>query len=252
MSDLDESLARMRKKLEGDGPIEKQMMLVKLEDLYKNRPADEDSLKAGTPAREWVSEVGAIVSRYKGISRARFDAKIMTLGSIYSAGISDFIGIAGDAIEAMRLDLELEGRSDVGTVYAPGEVYRFFADVKEIIGGTQNQLLAVDAYLTGKAFDNFFGAVRDMTLRILTNAHCDDIKNYAERHTQQYGTKIEVRASKEIHDRLFIRDGGDSWAIGGSLNQTGKQATYLLPLTPGIAQTARDLYDEIWNRATPK
>ena len=67
--------------------------------------------------------------------------------------INEIKGQITDAIEALKLDLELEGRGEIGNVYAAGEVYELFPDLKKIIGGASEEILLVDPYFNGEAFE---------------------------------------------------------------------------------------------------
>ena len=76
------------------------------------------------------------------------------------------------------------------------------------------------------------------------------MQTYAEKHFQQYGTNIEIRKSKELHDTLVIVDNSDYWVVGGSIKDAAaKSPTYLLPLQPQLAQAKRDIYSGVWDRA---
>ena len=46
-------------------------------------------------------------------------------------------------------------------------------------------------------------------MRLLVGKTAAEVQTYADRHTQQFGTSIEVRKSKELHDRLIVQDNGD-------------------------------------------
>jgi hypothetical protein len=78
----------------------------------------------------------------------------------------------------------------------------------------------------------------------LVTADTDNI-----RHLQQYGTPIAVCRSRKLHDRLIVQDSGDVRIIGRSQTMKDNKARYLLPLTPGVAETSRDPYSDIWNQS---
>jgi hypothetical protein len=69
------------------------------------------------------------------------------------------------------------------------------------------------------------------------------------RHLQQYGTSIAVCRSRKLHARLIVQDSSDVWVMGGPLTMKDNKARYLLPLTPGVAETFRDPYSDIWNQS---
>ena len=62
---MNEKIQRLLKKLEGDGPIEKHIILLKLTEALSNAPdfGKTPVLKVGTPQRQWISEVAALLSR---------------------------------------------------------------------------------------------------------------------------------------------------------------------------------------------
>ena len=158
-----------------------------------------------------------------------------------------------DAIEILRLDLELEGRSDIGNVYDAGEVYKLFSDLKKIIGAASEEILLVDPYFNGEAFDDYLSTIGlGKKIKILAERYADDVRAYAGKHVQQYGTNIEIRRSKELHDRLVMVDNLDCWIVGASIKDAAaKSSTYLMPLRPDLAQRKRAIYSGVWDRAEP-
>jgi len=62
---MTDQLEMMMKKLEGDGPIEKHIILLKLTEALENAPdfGNNPLLDPVTPQRQWLSAVGALLSR---------------------------------------------------------------------------------------------------------------------------------------------------------------------------------------------
>ena len=173
------------------------------------------------------------------------------LGRNPTWAINEIKGQIADAIETLKLDLELEGRSDIGNVYDPGEVYKFFKDLKDVIESASEEILPVDPYFNGKAFDDHLSTIGPgKPIKILAEQYADDVRAYAAKHVQQHGTNIKIRRSKELHDRLVIVDNSDCWVVGGSIKDAAaKSPTYLLPIQPQIAQAKRDIYSGVWDGA---
>lgn len=63
-----------------------------------------------------------------------------------------------------------------------------------------------------------------------------------EKHKAQFQTNIELRRSKELHDRLIFVDQDVAWIMGGSIKDAGKKATYLIPVATPIAVVKREIY----------
>jgi hypothetical protein len=249
---MTDQLERMIKKLEGDGPIEKHILLLKLTEALENPPdfGGNPVLDVGTPQRQWLSEVGALLSRLDVVKKLHFERSFRRLMWNWVPTITQIKGQVLDAIEEIKLELELDDRSDVGSAYAPGDVYRFFADLKEVINSAENDVMIVDPYFNGKAFDAYLSTVNPkLRVRILADRYSKDISAYADKHKTQYGTAIQLRRSRELHDRIIFIDEEIAWIMGGSIKDAGKKTTYLIPLQTQLSVAKKQIYSKIWNRA---
>ena len=222
-------------------PIQKQVILLKLVHLLENAP-DFDATVAidgVSPQRQWLSRASALLNRLAPLgSDVKLERAMNRLGNSPKWAINNIKGQISDAIEALRLDLELEGRGEIGSVYAAGEIYKLFSELKKIIRESSEEILLVDPYFNGEAFDDYLSSIGPgNSIKILAERYVDDVRTYAEKYFQQYGTNIEIRKSKELHDRLVIVDNSDCWVIGGSIKDAAaKSPTYLLPLSPDLAK----------------
>lgn len=230
---------------------QKHIMLLKLVDAYENVPDFGDGpVKAMSPQREWLSRMGAIFKTLGVEHSVKHNTNMSILAQYKDYALNNIVSQIGDVIEEIRLDLELDGKSEIGSVYEPGDVYRFFADLKSIISNVQKEVVIVDPYFNGEAFDAYLATTPSgISINILSERYTDDLKHYTEKHVQQFGTDIELRKTKEIHDRLLIIDQTDCWIIGNSIKDAARKATYLIPLSPSISASKIDIYAQIWGRA---
>lgn len=245
-------LQRMMKKLEGDGPVEKHILLLKLNEALGQSPnfGEKPIFEVNTPQRRWLASVGALLSRLGIEHQVSFKVSFGTLAQYWVPAINQIQGQVLDAIEKLKLELELDGRSEFGSAYAPGDVYRFFADLKNIVNSAKKGLIIIDPYFDGSAFDAYLSAVPpSISVRVLTDRYAVDVATYVSKHRQQYSSSLELRSSKELHDRLVIVDDDSAWIMGGSIKDAGKKATYLIPLASQIAAAKKSIYIDIWNRA---
>ncbi|MFT5396806.1 MAG: hypothetical protein ACI85N_002013 [Gammaproteobacteria bacterium] len=145
---MTDQLQKMMNKLEGDGPIEKQILLLKLTEALENAPefGDKAILDASSPQRQWLSQVGAILSRLSIEKKVHFKSSFTTLVRYWQPAIVQIQGQVLDAIEEIKLELKLDDRSDIGNAYAPSDVYRFFSDLKEVINSAEKEITIVDPY----------------------------------------------------------------------------------------------------------
>nr|BAF45166.1 hypothetical protein [uncultured bacterium] len=251
MSDhLKRALEKQSRELAGASPVEQHIILLKLSELMGNAPDLSTKPIAGTsPQRQWIAEVGALINKVSASKKISFESSKSMLGQYWNYAIEQIQGLALDAIEELKLELELSGRSDVGSAYAPGEIYKFFTDLKSIVNGAQSEIFLIDPYFAGEAFNNYLADVgSNIKVRIFANKHSQEVKIYIEKHQAQYNSNIDIKKSKRLHDRLIIIDRTDCWITGGSVNHADdKSPAYLIPVGTEIAKDKLDIYDEIWD-----
>ena len=229
----------------------KHIILRRLEDLRENAPNPlfDVSILGYSPLRQWLARVGAVIKVYDPI---RLSTAFDTAISFQSKDSQELhqvaLGYLLRAIEEIKTELELEGRSEVGNAYGPGEVYRYFADLKRIVGGATKELLIVDPYFNGEAFDSYLAEVSNkVSIRLFLEHKIKELSNWAGKHCKQFGTQIELRSSKQLHDRVLFVDCDDCWISGGSIKDGGKKPTYLIPLAPRVAEKKLRIYEELWS-----
>ena len=242
---------RLARQVDGPSAVEKHILLLRLTELVENAPVITPPL---TPEqRQWLSRIGAVFSQLKdGMWRIKFDSSMSFIGSHTEFSTNQMVGYAYDVIEILRLELELDGRSEIGTVYESGNVYRYFADVKEIIAGATTEIFLIDPYFDGEIFDDYFGAVSpDTRVLLLVDQYAPNLKGYIERHIATYGSQIELRRNKnDLHDRMLFVDAKNCWFTGCSFKDAGKRASYLIPFDSDLTAKKYAIYREIWDRSS--
>lgn len=105
--------------------MQKHIILLKLTKLLEVVPRFENRpIEPASPERKWLSEVGALLNK---LDRAHYGSLVSTRLSFLKISpkqnADDIVGCAFDAVEAIKLDLELDGRSEIGTAYESGDIY---------------------------------------------------------------------------------------------------------------------------------
>ncbi|AML52745.1 hypothetical protein [Falsihalocynthiibacter arcticus] len=243
---------RQMKKLAGDGPAERQILLLKLQYEFENSPNFGNRYvgDASSPAQLWIARIGALLSRVSLEHKIQFRTQVGTSVQFWVISMDGLRRALSAAIEEIKLELELDGRDDIGQVYAAGKEYDFFTDLRGIFASAENELFLVDAYFDGASFEAYFSAVsRDLSIRILCGSYARDIAAYIDKFSLQTGAKIEIRKTKLVHDRVVFLDGSDCWLVGASIKDAGKKPTYLIPLAPQISPQKLSIYEGVWSSA---
>jgi hypothetical protein len=253
MSDhLKRALEKQSRGLAGPSQVEQHIILLKLSELMETIPDFSTKPSMGvSPQRQWVAEIGALISRISIERKLNFGSAKALLSQYWTHAAGQIQGLALDVIEELKLDLELSGRADFGSAYAPGEVYKFFSDLKSIVNGAQSEIFLIDPYFDGEAFNNYLADVcSGIKVRIFASKHAQEVKVYIDKHQDQFDSNIEIKKSKKLHDRLIIIDRTDCWITGGSVNHAGnKSPAYLIPVGTEIANDKLEIYNDIWNNA---
>jgi hypothetical protein len=156
-----------------------------------------------------------------------------------------------DAFSAMlksnlaELELMLP-ESEIAGAYEPGDEYRFYRDLKTIVGFAARELLVIDNYLDTQLFDVYMESVNpSVAVRVLTNQISEALRLVAEKCAKR--GKFELRSSTDAHDRVIFAD-DRCWVVGQSIKDAAKKKpTYIVEHSG--AMTMRGIYEPIWASA---
>ena len=251
---MDNGLRRLQKKIEGDGPAERQILLMKLVHEFDNASdfgtkyvADAASLQ-----QQWIARVGALMKRVSISHDVAFSASRSTAVQYWTLARESMRRCMSAAIEEIKLELELDGHDDIGQVYEAGQQHSFLLNLKKIILGAESEVFVVDPYFDGKAFETFLSPLGNTCgMRILCSRYSSDVAGHITAFRSQYNSVPKLRKNKKgIHDRLVIIDRVDCWIIGGSIKDGGKKPTYIVPLQPAISPSKIAIYEDLWGKST--
>jgi hypothetical protein len=251
---MDNYLDRLQKKVLGDGPAEKQVLLLKLLHEFETAPQFGASYvaDASSAPQRWIARIGALLARVGLEHKIAFKSNLHTTIQFWPVSREPFRQLLLAAAEEIKLELELDGQENIGQVYGPQQQYDFLRDLREIILGAQNEVFIIDPYFDGQAFETYIGPIgSSCSIRLLCSRYSSEVAGHAAAFTAQYGVNLDLRKSRNLHDRLVIIDGSDCWIVGGSIKDAGKKPTYLVPLQPSISPIKVSIYESLWQQATP-
>lgn len=251
---MNEGLNRLEKRIWGDGPAEKQVLLLKLLHEFESAPAFGTSYVADADSepQRWIARIGALLARASLEHKIAFQSQRRTMIQFWSIAREPFRQLLLAVAEEIKLDLELDGHEYIGQVYAGQQQYDFLRDLKEIILGAEKEVFVIDPYFDGLSFETYLGPLgAKCSIRLLCGKYSGEVAGHLAAFSAQHGAKPELRKTKSIHDRLVVIDGSNCWVVGGSIKDAASKPTYLVPLQPNIAPAKIDIYEDIWQQATP-
>ena len=233
-----------------DAVLQKQnllLMLVGLQDSVPDALRGPNKIQPGSPAGAWLSDAEALLEKLGQPNTCwNWDVDEEQYGREHAHDV--LLKNLDDAIAKLKLDLTLGGHEQIGKAYPAGSYHDFFREVKEIIKSAEKKLFVIDPYFNDDAFKKFLSDVSDIEIWILGDLYLTEVILHAREHEKQHGTTIQVRQSKELHDRLFLVDDKNCWLTGGSVKDGGEKPTFLIPV-PQLAEAKLCIYQEIWERA---
>jgi hypothetical protein len=133
--------------------------------------------------------------------------------------------------------------SEIAGAYESGGEYRFYLDLKTIVGFAARELFVIDNYLDTQLFDVYMESVNSsVVVRVLTNQVPDALRLVAEKFARRGG--FELRSSTDVHDRVVFAD-GRCWVIGQSIKDAAKKKPTYIVEHSGSA-TMQGIYEPIW------
>jgi hypothetical protein len=142
--------------------------------------------------------------------------------------------------------------SDDTVSFAPGEVYKYFQQLNQIINSAEKNIFIVDPYLDASIFSHYLNSRNpEVTVRLLTGKRSKAVKPAAEKYIEEFGPVVEVKKSNQIHDRVIFIDGYSGWISGQSIKDAAKdKPTYLVAVSPDVIPDKLRAYESIWQSAT--
>jgi hypothetical protein len=167
---------------------------------------------------------------HPSLHQSNFNKRIDALKSTLDSSIAE--------LEMMLPEAELAG------AYEQGDDYRFYKDLKAIVGFASKELFAIDNYLDNQLFDVYMENVSSsVQVRVLTQKVSDSLKLVAEKFAKRGG--FELRSSNGVHDRVVFAD-ERCWVIGQSIKDAAtKKPTYIVEHSG--ADTMKGIYETLWN-----
>jgi len=160
----------------------------------------------------------------------------------FNTRIREYKSLLRSLLAELELDLPVD---EPRGVYAPGEEYEFYRDLKSILSLGKSDVLVVDPYANLEIFDVYaVGISRAATFRLLCAQIPADLLHVAQKYAT--GGNFQLRTSNEIHDRVIFVD-DRVWVAGQSIKDAAKRKpTYIVEHD---AVRMKDVYEPIWNGA---
>jgi phage regulator Rha-like protein len=107
-------------------------------------------------------------------------------------------------------------------IFFQGQIFDAYTFVINLIKKAQHNLLIIDNYIDLDVLQMLSHKSKGVTIKIITQASTPIKALDVEKFNAQYG-KLEIKNSKNYHDRFLIIDNNELYHIGASLKDLGKK-----------------------------
>jgi len=227
-----------------------QILLSKLKSLLKSKPPLEGRGNYTEDQFSWLGQAKAAISEWNPAESGLFNEAVNNLlkNSDREGNHGTIVAFLHDVIA--RLENSLPQKE--GQAFGPGAAYDFFKALNDLIASAKTEILVVDPYLDAEIFDGYLDKLPvGVSVRLLFKKNSQAIRVAANKFQTQLQSKIEMRRSSDIHDRVIFVDQKKCWVLGASIKDAAiKNPTYLAPLSPDVASDKQEHYEAIWSSST--
>jgi hypothetical protein len=158
------------------------------------------------------------------------------------------------AFRPLLAGVDDQAGSECEVFFVKGSDHDAYVHIRSILQTSKADLFIIDPYMDGSMYQ-LLGtlAPATMTVRILTSKYPADFsletKKFAKQHT---GFSIEVRTTKDFHDRFIFLDQTRCYLLGASIKDAGNKGFTVVPLQEAsIVQFILAHANQVWTSATP-
>jgi hypothetical protein len=229
--------------------VEPEVLLAQLRALDERTPEFSEYSPLSKVHSIWLAQAKALIGKKSNREASSMQIKIDMLATPLTpqTHFGGILQIIQNAIAELELDIPDISQS----TFKAGEVYDFFRSLNKVVASAEKSIFIVDPYLDDSVFNHYLTSrAGGVNVRLLTTNNQSQIKPAADKYIAQYGSVLEVKKCKNIHDRVIFIDGYVCWVIGQSLKDAAKaKPTYLSPLAPDVVSSKLEDYETIWNAA---
>ncbi len=133
--------------------------------------------------------------------------------------------------------------------FAAGEAHDAYVHIRSILQTAKAELLIIDPWAGGRVYA-LIATVKGLNrCRILCGPSAQsDFVQEAEAFVKQYpAVSLEIRASKDFHDRFAIVDGERVFLFGASVEHAGARAFSVIPIgSADLANFILEYAEKVW------
>lgn len=159
-----------------------------------------------------------------------------------------------NAFRPLLIGVDDEAGVEREVFFVKGSDHDAYVHIRSILQGAKGDLIVIDPYMDGSIYQ-VLGTLTPptMNVRILTSKHPTDFVLETTKFRKQHSRfTVEVRTTKDFHDRFIILDRSKCYLLGASIKDAGNKGFTIVPLQePSIVGFILGHADQVWSTAAP-
>jgi len=232
--------------------MEKEIALQRLKNLLVNKGDFTKNGPKSEKGQQWLADCIAALNQVDLEAANKFlhlcqyvfvPLSSLTLGPIWE----NMLLILRLTIAKLEISEPQKGEK----IYAPGDQYALYKDLKEIIGNAKSEVFIIDTYANEEIFDLYLEKVdQSVAIRFFTKEPSTTLITVILKFANKPNVNFEAKSSSNIHDRVIFVDSTDCWVLGQSIKDAAsKKPTYLIPVES--LKDMKNLYEDLWSKGNP-
>lgn len=227
--------------------IDQKQLLGEVEDLIRSGPKSSAQAAAD---HQWLGKVSAVLEKsLHDTSSVKSFLFAMGLGGNLGRYQQDasYSRINVSLSKARRV-LQWSTGASTGVVIERGMQFDYFDRIRKIIEQANSEIFFVDPYMNAEFVSNYMQLVNSkIKTRLLAKSDVTSLVTAIKFLSKQSGVGVEIRSSKEIHDRFIFIDQRDCYLSGASFKDGAKRSPTVIAQITDAFDALLDCYQRIWN-----
>ncbi|MFC7514353.1 hypothetical protein ACFQUU_04985 [Herbaspirillum sp. GCM10030257] len=195
---------------------------------------------------EWLGQAVGLVMLADPLRGSFFKGLVENLYSpIFNP--ADIIQKIIVSLQQYKTEWRMKSGGPLTVAFEAGKPFDYFDEVRKILESATIDVLVVDPYLGADFVSRYLPHVKPgVNIRLLIENQVNQVKPAVDLFAQQNGVQVEVRKSKDMHDRFIFIDQRECFHSGATFKDGAvKSATLLTQVTDAFSAMLHT-YETAW------
>jgi hypothetical protein len=204
--------------------IPPEQLLIEIDELIRTMPPGTSLYQEGADNFSWLGRASAVIRAWDTIKGVQFTLQV---DGLHSGSLSrSFAGMKAiiTMLHEAYFDLRMKTAGPLTVAIGSESPFSYFDEIRKIVQMAKLDILFVDPYLDAEFVSRYLPLITtSVQVRLLTYKKTSELLPAVTLFRQQSQLNIEVRSSKDLHDRYIFIDRQACYQSGASFKDGAKK-----------------------------